>query len=325
MREVLIIRFGALGDLVLATVLLNAARAGAPPVRITWVTKERWGSLLARDPRIDELILLREGETLLSLAGRLKSHYDLVIDAHANFRSRFLCFLVGAAETRRIRKDSAARWLFLHGAPLPRALERNLIDRYLELVEGTPEPARPSVHVEPGVIDRSRNPEAGTRIAISIGATHETKRWPIERFAALIAALVAGGQAVSVIGGPGEDELATLAAADSGAELWDPRRPLDELARLLHSCAVLAGNDSGLLHLAEAVGTPVVALFGPTVKAWGYFPWREQSRILEHELDCRPCSKMGEKPCRLPERLCLTRTTVEHVRAAVEELANEQV
>jgi len=324
-REVLIIRFGALGDLALATVLLAAVRAGTTPVRITWVTKERWGSLLARDPRIDELVLLHRGESVRSLAHRLQSHYDLVLDAHANLRSRFLCFLVGASETRRIRKDTVARWLFRHGAPLPRALQRNLIDRYLELLEESGKPAWPSVHVDAGEIDRPADPEAGSRIAISIGAAHETKRWPIERFTALVADLAADGRAVTVIGGPGEAELAALAAADSGASVWDPDRPFDELAQLLHSCAVLAGNDSGLLHLAEAVGTPVVALFGPTVKAWGYFPWRERSRILEHELDCRPCSKMGEKPCRLPEKLCLTRTSIEDVRTAIEDLANERV
>ena len=258
------------------------------------------------------------------MARRLKPRYDLVLDAHANLRSRFLCFLVGASETRRIRKDTVARWLFRHGAPLPRVLERNLIDRYLELLEGTRPPVRPSVHVEPGVLAIGGSAEARARIAIAIGATHESKRWPIERFAALVADLTADGRAVSVIGGPGEDELMAIAAADSGADLWDPTRPLDELAQLLHSCAVLAGNDSGLLHLAEAVGTPVVALFGPTVKAWGYFPWRSRSRVLEHELDCRPCSKMGERPCRLPEKLCLTRTTIEDVRAAIEESADER-
>ena len=95
------------------------------------------------------------------------------------------------------------------------------------------------------------------------------------------------------------------------------------MSRIAH-CRVLVGNDSGLLHLAEAVGTPVVALFGPTVRAWGYFPWREESRILEHELECRPCSKMGEKPCRLPEKICLTRTSVETVRATIEEVTHER-
>jgi len=322
-REVLIIRFGALGDLALATVLLNALQTSTPPVRVTWVTKERWGSLLAGDPRIDELVLLREDESLRSLARRLLPRYDLILDAHANLRSRALCFLVDAPETRRLQKDTVARWLYRHGAPLPRTLERNLMDRYLELLEGTPDPARPSVHVEAGRIARDTGSNTTPRIAVAIGAAHETKRWPIGRFADLVSRLVRTGHPVTVIGGPGEEQLAALAAAESGAEIWDATRPLGELAAKLYSCAVLAGNDSGLLHLAEAVGTPVVALFGPTVKAWGYFPWREQSLVLEQDLDCRPCSKMGEAPCRLPEKLCLTRTTVEDVRDAIGKLANE--
>jgi len=323
-REVLIIRFGALGDLALATVLLDALQSSRPPVRVTWVTKERWGSLLAGDPRIDDLVLLREHESLRSLAGRLLPHYDLVLDAHANLRSRALCFLVNASETRHLHKDTVARWLYRHGAPLPRALERDLTDRYLELLEGTPDPARPSVHVEAGIFGQEPEGDAMPRIAVAIGAAHETKRWPLDRFTSLVSVLVESGHPVTIIGGPGEEALATRAAADSGAEIWDPTRPLNELAARLHSCILLAGNDSGLLHLAEAVGTPVVALFGPTVKAWGYFPWRDESRVLEQELDCRPCSKMGERPCRLEEKLCLTRTTVEDVRKAIGELTHER-
>ncbi|RKZ13012.1 hypothetical protein DRQ32_02505 [bacterium] len=314
-REVLIIRFGALGDLVLATVLLDALGAGRSHVRITWVTKQRWGALLARDERVDELVLLREGESVRELARRLPRQYDLVIDAQANLRSRLLCFLVNSGQTRRLAKDGFARWIYRHGAPRPRALDRRLIDRYLALLDD-PLPSRPDIRTTDPAPDR-------TQIAVAIGATHDTKRWPIERFAELVARLAGEGYEVSVIGGPGEEQLVQLAAAESGAA-WDSRRPLDELADHLQSCVALVGNDSGLLHLAEAVGTPVLGIFGPTVEAWGYAPWQDRSRMLEQDLDCRPCSKMGEKPCRLPEKLCLTRTTVQDVLAALEELVHER-
>lgn len=323
LQEVLIIRFGALGDLALSTVLLEAWAADERPRRITWVTKRRWASLLEDDPRVDELVALEEGESVRSLARRLHRGYDLVLDAHANLRSRLLCALVGGATTRRLAKDTLARWIHLHGAPLPRALDRRLIDRYLELLDGADPAARPRIHIPQAALTRARPVDATPRVAVAVGAAHPTKLWPIERFAELVARLRSSDIAVTVVGGPGEDGLVRAAARGDDVAIWDPRRPLIELAAHLSGCAVLVGNDSGLLHLAEAVGTPVVGLYGPTVRAWGYFPWRERSRVFEHELPCRPCSKMGEKPCRLPERLCLTRTSMEEVHACVEEFVRE--
>ena len=312
MREVLIIRFGALGDLALATVLLPAIAAEGPPARVTWVTKERWASLLADDPRIDELVTLGDGESVRALTRRLLPNYDLILDAHGNLRSRMITMHVRGTEFRRIRKDTVARWLYRHGAPRPAALDRRLVDRYLALVEREPGSFRPSLHVGPE--------QEKSGVAIAVGAAHDAKRWPIENYSELVRELVDVGHAVTVIAGPGEEALVEAAVGTSGATAWDPRRPLGELARMIAGCRVLAGNDSGLLHVAEAVGTPVVGLFGPTVRAWGYFPWREESRVLEHDLECRPCSKMGERPCRLPEKICLTQTTVPAVRDSIEEV-----
>lgn len=310
MREILIIRFGALGDLALATVLLSALESDAEPSRVTWVTKERWASLLADDPRIDNLVTLGDGEPIRALTGRLRPTYDLILDAHGNLRSRMITMHVRGTEFRRIRKDTVARWLYRHGAPRPASLDRRLVDRFLALLELEPGTFRPSVHVDP------RPEKAG--IALAVGAAHDAKRWPIERFTSLVRELDEAGHRVTIFAGPGEESMVEAARGSTGALAWDPGRPLAELARAIAGCKVLAGNDSGLLHVAEAVGTPVVGLFGPTVRAWGYFPWREESRVLEHELDCRPCSKMGEKPCRLPEKLCLTQTGVADVRTTIE-------
>ena len=76
----------------------------------------------------------------------------------------------------------------------------------------------------------------------------------------------------------------------------------------------------GLLHLAEGVGTPVVALFGPTVRAFGYFPVHPRSRVLETDLDCRPCSRNGKRPCHRGDLACLADTPAEAVWAAVQPL-----
>jgi ADP-heptose:LPS heptosyltransferase len=111
-------------------------------------------------------------------------------------------------------------------------------------------------------------------------------------------------------GGP----LAAAATA-AGAEVVRGL-PLPEVAARLAGCAALVTNDSGLLHLAEAVGTPVVALFGPTVRAFGYAPHLPASRLLETDLDCRPCSRNGKRPCRRGDLACLERLDPAVVLAA---------
>jgi heptosyltransferase-2 len=73
---------------------------------------------------------------------------------------------------------------------------------------------------------------------------------------------------------------------------------------------VVVTNDSGLLHLSEAVGTPVVALFGPTVREFGYFPRLGASAALEVPLECRPCSRNGKRPCHRGDLACLERIEV---------------
>jgi len=97
------------------------------------------------------------------------------------------------------------------------------------------------------------------------------------------------------------------------------QRDLRELATDLASCDRLVCNDSGLLHLAEAVGTPVVALFGPTTTAWGYFPLHPQSRVVETELGCRPCSRNGSRACALQHRLCMELLSTQEVVDALGE------
>jgi ADP-heptose:LPS heptosyltransferase len=80
-------------------------------------------------------------------------------------------------------------------------------------------------------------------------------------------------------------------------------------------------NDSGLMHVAEAVGTPVVALFGPTVRGFGYFPSLPRSAVLEtNGLECRPCSRNGRRPCWRGDHACLTRIDSEAALARVDAL-----
>ncbi|MBE0566800.1 MAG: glycosyltransferase family 9 protein, partial [Krumholzibacteria bacterium] len=153
------------------------------------------------------------------------------------------------------------------------------------------------------------------------GARWEPKRWPEAHGAALVDAhRAAGGGPLRIFLGPQEEawyDAGPLAASAraAGAEVVRGL-PLVETAARLAECAALVTNDSGLLHLAEAVGTPVVALFGPTVRAFGYAPHLAASCLLETEIACRPCSRNGKRPCHRGDLACLVRITPEAVLAA---------
>lgn len=320
--RVLVIRFGALGDLVLTTALLpGLQREGA---EVTWVTKEQWAPLLAHDPRIHRLEVLHPGESLRALARRLEAlGIDRVVDAHATLRSRMLTALLPPVPTTRLEKDTVARWLHVAGLPASRVLDRRLVDRVRALVPAAQPNDRPRIPLGTSATARASGLfEGGRWMAVAPGAKHPTKQWPVERFAAVARAFAAQtGCRVLVLGGP-DERTAVQAVCDAveDARAWPAERPLDEVAAALAHCDLLLGNDSGLVHLAEAVGTPAVAVFGPTVRAWGYFPLDPASRVIEQDVACRPCSKAGERACRQPDTWCLTRSTVEEVLEAVEDV-----
>jgi len=324
--HVLVLRFGALGDLVLSTALLpGLMREGVP---VIWVTKTPWAALLRHDERIAHLVTLGSGDSLRDLARRLEE-FDVrhVVDAHSNLRSRVLTALLPPLPVARLQKDTLARWLHVAGLPASRALERRLVDRMHDLVPASKSTDRPRIVLGTQAVARASGCfDKGTQrwLAVAPGAKHAAKQWPAERFAAVARAHVARtGCGVMVMGGPDEHAaMKTVCEGVPGARAWPVDRPLDEVAAALARCDLLLGNDSGLVHLAEAVGTPAVAVFGPTVRAWGYFPLDRDSRVVEQDVPCRPCSKAGERACRQPEAWCLTRSTVDDVLEAVEESWN---
>jgi heptosyltransferase-2 len=115
---------------------------------------------------------------------------------------------------------------------------------------------------------------------------------------------------VRILLGPREENWFAGSSLEKAAEESDRTeiirgRSLTEVATLLSECSLLVTNDSGLLHVAEAVGTPVLAFFGPTVREFGYYPVLDRSRVLERPLDCRPCSRNGKRPCHRGDLACL--------------------
>ena len=158
-------------------------------------------------------------------------------------------------------------------------------------------------------------------VALAPGAAHATKRWPADRWQALAAALIERGSDVVLVGGPGDREVAdAVAAATAGAASAAGRTSLQETGAIIRRATTAVSGDTGVMHMATAVGTAVVALFGPTVRQFGFFPYAERARVVELPLGCRPCHAMGGPVCPLGHHLCLRGIAPESVMEAVMEI-----
>ena len=318
-----------LGDAIMSLPAVRALRAAAPPSR--WTVAAR-----ASLAPVYELARLGVGVVALPERGapRIVPRPETAILFPNSFHAALLALRSGA----RRRIGYAGQWRsHLLRPEIARAARGALPGhesfQYLELlrraglIEALPDEAGLYVplHPDPEAVAQWRQRFAGERvIAIHAGATFGgAKRWLPERFAALAAALVAQGAQVAMIGSGAERTLAQQLAAAAGA----PERvlnfagdtTLEELAALLAAAQALVANDSGPMHLAAAVGTPVVALFGSTNERETYpvaLPGR--LRLLKAPgVACSPC-KLRECPI---DHRCMTRIEVADVLRALAEVA----
>jgi heptosyltransferase-2 len=139
------------------------------------------------------------------------------------------------------------------------------------------------------------------------GAAHATKRWPAEYWIELARRITPTGADVAVLGGPDDAEPARRITALAGAHVSNLAGALNlqETGAVIRRAEVLISGDTGVMHMATGVGTPVVALFGPTVRQFGFSPYRSPSGIVELDLGCRPCSAHGSARCPLGHHRCM--------------------
>jgi heptosyltransferase-2 len=329
--RILAVRFSSIGDIVLTTPLLRAIRGRHPEAHLSVLTKESNAPLLAGNPRINELIAWSQREGLASLAARLRAQrFTHLLDLHGSIRSRVLRLLVpghwSGYGKRRLARAALIHWKQMWYAP-----EVPVAERYFE--------AAASLEVRPDggpaelFVDEAADHQAGAWlaaaglgarpvVAVAPGAAHFTKRWPLKHWQTLIRALVSEGFEIAVLGGPDDAELGRAVAAAGGDRVATAAGGfgLQQTAALLRRSVALVTGDTGVMHMATGVGTPVVALFGPTVRAFGFFPYRARAVVLERDLECRPCSSHGSARCPLGHHRCLTEITPDEVGQTLHQL-----
>jgi lipopolysaccharide heptosyltransferase II len=330
--RILVVRLSSMGDILLTTPLLRALRERHPAAHITYVTRRAFAPLLEHNPRLTEVIALAPGGRLRPLARALRERrFTHALDLHGSLRSRALRWLVPLPWRGYPRHRLARTVLIRTGRDVYRD-RRPVAERYFDAARGLdvrPDGKGLECFIPRGTMDKARQFLAATGlggeralVALAPGAAHATKRWPLRHWQALAAALTAQGRDVVVAGGPGDVALADAVAAAgaphaaSAAGRFDPAGS----GALLKQARCVVSGDTGLMHLAAAVGTPVVALFGPTVPAFGFTPYQARATVLERDLPCRPCSAMGGPRCPIGTHACLEELLPAEVFEAVRRL-----
>lgn len=316
--RVLVIRFSSLGDVVLAAPVFPAIKKLFPGVRTSFLTKSEFGDLHRGNPDLDEVWVFDAGsESFSSLIQRVRrSDFDLVVDLHGSLRSRIITLLAGTS-TVHYRKERWRRFWLVARPPFKRRKELiPVVDRYLMAV-GLEEPGGPervpilyldSEKVEKGLRWREElvRGREGRLIALMPAARHPPKEWPLYHFTSLARLIHMRGDLPVVIYPPERPELADVIADQEGVTLLrDSFEHPVELGAALKAVDGVVTNDSGPMHLAAAVGTNTVGLFGPTSPELGFEPAGEHASHLYLRLYCSPCSKHGQRVCWRSERKCM--------------------
>jgi heptosyltransferase-2 len=324
----LVLQTSFLGDVVLTTPLIeHLARDGAVDV----VTTPAGASVLANNPAIRRVVAYDKRGRHRGVSGlrRIATEVDAQDRAAVAYcvqgSIRTAALALAAGYRTRIGFDtSAGRWLYTRR--IPHRSEGHHAERILRLAVGDAplEPAalRPRLHPGPAdcsavdaLLRESGVAATDSLAAVAPGSIWGTKRWP---FYPELARRLAAEHRVVVIGSDADAALAREIAAATEGRAVDATGRLSLLgsAELIRRCALLVTNDSAPQHLASAMGTPTLTVFGPTVPAFGFGPLAPGSAVVGHAgLSCRPCHPHGPERCPLGHWRCMREVTAETVAA----------
>lgn len=336
LRKVLAIRLSSIGDILLTSPMLRVLKATHPDCELHFVTRKEYGELLQHNPHVNRLMFIDTAEGPAGLEALnlqlMREHYDAVFDLHNNFRSRALRNGL-SRHVHCINKRGLRRLLLIAGHINTYGEPVAVPDRYIETaarygVQPDEEGPRLFLSDEIRMSARMKLRAAGIdpgvpSFGVCPGAKHFTKRWPVEHYIELARVLAVSGEHLILFGGTEDNEAALAIRHIDPDRIHDltGRLTLLETAAAMEYCRVVIANDSGLMHLATAMQRPIVAIFGSTVREFGFFPYHSRAAILEiADLPCRPCTHIGRSNCPKGHFACLRGITPEQVIDALEAL-----
>lgn len=294
----LILRFSSIGDIVLTTPVIRLLRKKFADAVIDYAVKREYEICVRHNPYLNTIRILEPKQSILNFVQSLPK-YDYIIDLHNNLRTFQIKTLL-TAKTYSFSKLNFKKWLYTQ-FKVNKLPPVHIVDRYLATLQSfdiqndnegldffiPQETTEKIAEIYPHV----------PRIAIVLGATYFTKKYPLSHIQNVIANL---NEPVVLLGGKAEQLDGELLEKQFGSQVLNTCGKLNllESAAILERTHTVITNDTGLMHIAAALKKYVISIWGNTTPYFGMYPYQTEHVVLENNtLPCRPCSKLGYHAC----------------------------
>ncbi|MFZ1320081.1 MAG: glycosyltransferase family 9 protein [Ignavibacteria bacterium] len=310
-KKILVVRLSSLGDIILSFPLLNILRKKYPEAEIHFLTRKKFSEVIKLNPNVDKII---ETDNDLSITKNKLSDekYDLILDIHKNFKSIYLTRGSGA-EVRRIIKNNLMKMLLVK---FKINLFKEIIPVYKKyLLTFSDSLNNDELKFTTSILNFSELQKFDIPYAvISPSSKHYTKTYPDEKFIEFIRSRE---NETFILTGSSDDidmEICNKINSEcSNTKNLCGELSISELASMINGSEYVICNDSAVLHLSEALNKKTYAIFGSTVKEFGFFPQLKTSEVIEvNGLECRPCSHIGLPECPKKHFKCMKETDLKN-------------
>lgn len=308
-RKILVIQTAYLGDAILSTSVIKPLKKLFPKAEIGILAIPETELIFKYNPYIEKLFLFNKRVFVKKIPSFFRIVYQLrheKYDMAISLQTSLTSSLMMIVSCIPVRIGFARQKMLTHPMNIKKGMP--ITKRFLLLLKAFSEQEFPietnlywnkNTELKAEKIITECCSQDRKKVGIAPGSIRATKRWPEEYFTELVKKLEAGGISLFLFGGKEDRALCEeiISKANARAINMAGKLSILESAAMIEKMALLVTNDSAPMHIANAVKTDVVAIFGPTVKKFGFFPYRQSDKVLEVDLYCRPCSKHGGQRC----------------------------
>ncbi|MGQ9602987.1 MAG: glycosyltransferase family 9 protein [bacterium] len=326
-KSILVLRLSSFGDIVLTEPTVRSLKMSFPDAKLHFLTLKQFSELPAMFTGVDNVIGIDKQTWFSDISAIMSTDFDLAVDLHNTMRTRAVLRRIKPARIIHYRRARFKRFLCVYMPFLWRGRLAHTVDLYAEPLERIGISVDDRIpKIEPpsdgnGTIRRS---SGEITIGICPGASSPYKRWSESKYAELAKRFLSMGYRIFLIGWKTDkdqiEKCKELIETDVPALIG---QSLKEVAVALSSCKVAIGNDSGLMHFAQALGVKVAVIFGPSSPLLGFGPVAPWSLGIYKEIACSPCSYHGNVPCKYGHYNCLELISARDVATQVAEILME--
>ena len=319
--KILIIQTAFIGDVVISTSFIRAVKEVFPDSQVDFILSKANEQILSNNPKIKNVFTFnKKRNKLLSFFKTVrqtrKRKYAITFLLHSSTTSALIAFLAGAKV--RVGFDrNLSKYLLTHRVRFDNKKRR--VKKNIDLLKPF---SKKKFSIQTELFPSDADYKITNRLLLAVkqkryvcfapGSVWATKMWGADKFAKLARQIVKLGFAVVLVGSKSEKVVSKKIVGD-GIYNFMGKSSILQAACLIENADSIFCNDSGLMHIANAVGTKVYAFFGPTVQEHGYFPFGRDDLVFQKKISCRPCGKHGSQKCKLGHHNCMRKISVDEV------------